>query len=138
MAVAFVTSATAENGTINTSHTANVTAGAAGNLLFGVLATPGIAITVPTSPVFSTARNHHSATNCDGAIIYRNFDAKGESKPTPLKPPKTVLHAALMRHFRECILGKAQPIIGAAEGVQLMAMLDGIYRSQETGKSVAL
>jgi predicted dehydrogenase len=74
----------------------------------------------------------------NGAIIYRNFDAKGEAKPTPLKPPKTVLHAALMRHFRECILGKVQPIIGAAEGVQLMAMLDGIYRSGESGKSVEI
>ncbi|HEV2295783.1 MAG TPA: Gfo/Idh/MocA family oxidoreductase [Tepidisphaeraceae bacterium] len=71
-----------------------------------------------------------------GAIIYRSFDAKGEAKPSPLKPPKTVLHAALMRHFRECILGKAQPIVGAAEGVQLMAMIDAIYRSGETGKSV--
>jgi predicted dehydrogenase len=72
----------------------------------------------------------------DGAIIYRSFGPKGESKPTPLKPPKTVLHAALMRHFRECILGKTQPIIGAAEGVQLMSMIDAIYRSSETGRSV--
>src|SRR5687768_9234694 len=52
-----------------------------------------------------------------GATLYRNFDAKGDSKPHPLKPPKTVSHIALMRHFRECILGKAKPIIGAAEGV---------------------
>ena len=73
-----------------------------------------------------------------GAIIYRGFDAKGQSKPTPLKPPKTVLHAALMRHFRECILGKAQPIIGAAEGVQLMSMIDAIYKSSATGKSVEI
>ena len=74
----------------------------------------------------------------DGAIIYRNFDAKGESKPTPLKPPKIVLHTALMRHFRECILGKAKPIIGAAEGVQLMQMLEAIYKSSETAKSVEI
>jgi len=73
-----------------------------------------------------------------GAILYRNFGPKGESKPTPLKPPKTVLHAALMRHFRECILGKAQPVIGAGEGVQLMAMIDAIYKSSETGKSVEI
>ena len=74
----------------------------------------------------------------NGAIIYRNFDAKGESKPTPLKPPKTVLHAALMRHFRECILGKAKPIIGTKEGIQLMQMLDAIYKSSETGKSAEI
>lgn len=74
----------------------------------------------------------------DGAIIYRGFDAKGEARPTPLKPPKVILHAALMRHFRDCILGKARPIVGAAEGVQLMAMIDAIYRSGETGKSVEI
>jgi predicted dehydrogenase len=74
----------------------------------------------------------------NGAVIYRNFDAKGESKPTPLKPPKMILHTAMMRHFRECILGKAQPIIGAAEGSQLMAMIDGIYKSAATGKSVEI
>jgi predicted dehydrogenase len=72
----------------------------------------------------------------DGSILYRNFGPKGESKPTPLKPPKVTGHAALMRHFRECILGKATPIIGSREGVQLMQMLDAIYRSSETGKSV--
>jgi predicted dehydrogenase len=49
-----------------------------------------------------------------------------------------VLHVALMRHFRECILGKAQPIIGPAEGLQLMAMIDAIYRSGESGKSVEI
>jgi predicted dehydrogenase len=41
-----------------------------------------------------------------------------------------------MRHFRECILGKSKPVIGAREGVQLMQMLDAIYKSSETGKSV--
>jgi predicted dehydrogenase len=74
----------------------------------------------------------------DGAVIYRSFGAKGEAKPTPLKPPKTVLHAALLRHFRECILGKARPIIGAAEGLQLMAMIDAIYKSGQTGRSVEI
>jgi predicted dehydrogenase len=73
-----------------------------------------------------------------GAVIYRNFNAKGESKATPLKQPKVVSHAALMRHFRECIQGRATPIIGAKEGVQLMQMLEGIYKSAETGKSVSL
>ncbi len=74
----------------------------------------------------------------DGAVIYRSFGPRGEAKPTPLKPPRTVLHVALMRHFRECILGKAQPIIGPAEGLQLMAMIDAIYRSGESGKSVEI
>ena len=41
-----------------------------------------------------------------------------------------------MRHFRECILGKAQPLIGPAEGVVLMQMIDAVYKSARTGKSV--
>jgi len=73
-----------------------------------------------------------------GATIYRNFNPKGEAKATPLKQPKVVSHAALMRHFKECIHGRAKPIVGASEGVQLMQMLEGIYKSAATGKSVNL
>jgi predicted dehydrogenase len=72
----------------------------------------------------------------NGAVIHRHFNAKGESKPATLKPPRLVGHAALMRHFRECINGKSQPQIGASEGVMLMQMIDALYRSAETGKSV--
>jgi predicted dehydrogenase len=73
-----------------------------------------------------------------GATLYRNFDEKGVGKANPLKPPKTVHHAALMRHFRECILGRAAPLAGPAEGVALMQMLDAIYKSNETGKSAEI
>lgn len=73
-----------------------------------------------------------------GAILHRGFSEKGESKETPLKLPKTVGHPALMRHFRECILGTAVPMIGPKEGVLLMEMIEGIYRSAESGKSVQI
>jgi predicted dehydrogenase len=73
-----------------------------------------------------------------GAVIFRNFDGEGKAKSTPLPPPRVAGHAALMRHFRECIVGKATPLIGAKEGVVLMQMIDGIYRSAETGKSVEI
>jgi len=72
----------------------------------------------------------------EGATLYRSFDAKGAAKANPLKPPKTVQHAALMRHFRDCILGKSKPIAGGPEGIMLMQMLDAIYKSSQTGKSV--
>jgi predicted dehydrogenase len=71
-----------------------------------------------------------------GATLYHEFDAKGVGKENPLKPPKLVQHAALCRHFRECILGKATPMIGGEEGHMLMRMAEGIYRSDEAGKSV--
>ena len=71
----------------------------------------------------------------NGSVIYRQFNDKGESSPTALKPPKVTGHAALMRHFKQCIAGQTQPIIGASQGVMLMQMLEGIYRSAAGGKS---
>jgi predicted dehydrogenase len=74
----------------------------------------------------------------EGSTIYRHFTEKGESRSTVLKPPRVVSHAAMMRHFKECIYGQAKPIIGAKEGVMLMQMLDAIYKSSATGKSVEI
>ena len=73
-----------------------------------------------------------------GAVLYRGFTPQGQCKENPLKPPKTVHHAAMMRHFRECILGSATPSPGPREGVTLMEMIDAIYQSSQTGKSVSL
>jgi predicted dehydrogenase len=71
-----------------------------------------------------------------GAILHRGFGHKNESKETPLKLPKMTGHAAMMRHFRECALGKAGPTLGSSQGVTLMQMIEGMYRSAESGKSV--
>jgi predicted dehydrogenase len=73
-----------------------------------------------------------------GALLYRQFDAKGQAKEVELKPPKILHHVALMRHFRECIAGKATPSPGVTEGVTLMKMIDAIYKSGESGKSVSI
>jgi len=73
-----------------------------------------------------------------GAMIYRQFNEKGEAKATALKPPKVQGHVAMMRHFRQCILGQAQPSVGRVEGVMLMRMVDAIYKSAAVGKSVGV
>lgn len=91
----------------------------------------------------TTCRVHGTGAAIDvytphGATLYRGFDSKGQSKPTALKPPKVLHHAALMRHFRECVLGKATPTVGGAEAVTLMQIVEAIYASSEKGKSVAL
>ena len=52
--------------------------------------------------------------------------------------PEGIMGPDLMRHFRDCILGKTKPIIGAREGVMLMQMLDAIYKSSESGKSAEI
>lgn len=73
-----------------------------------------------------------------GAVLYRNFDEKGQAKPTPLKPPRVTGHASLMRHFKDCIHGKSPPLIGPREGVILMQMIEAIYKSAQMGKSVEI
>jgi predicted dehydrogenase len=73
-----------------------------------------------------------------GPVLFRSFDAKGVAKETPLKQPKVAGHAAMMRQFRECILGKASPAVGAEQGILLMQMIEAMYHSAETGKSVSL
>ncbi len=64
-----------------------------------------------------------------GAVLYRNFDAAGKPREHPLKGPKVVNYAAMMRHFKECIHGKAKPLCGGEEGVSLMEMIEAIYKS---------
>lgn len=71
-----------------------------------------------------------------GAVMHRGFTHKNESKETILKLPKTTGHAAMMRHFRECTLGRTGPTLDASQGIILMQMLDAMYKSAETGKSV--
>lgn len=73
-----------------------------------------------------------------GAILYRDIGPKGEAKTTELKPPKTTHHAAMMRHFRKCIAEGTQAEVGAAHGVMLMQMIDAIYKSASSGKSVEI
>lgn len=71
-----------------------------------------------------------------GAVLWRGFDGKGPPKSTPLPPPKLTGHAAMMRHLRACIDGKAPASPGVADALALHAMLDAIQRSVETGRSV--
>ena len=70
-----------------------------------------------------------------GPALYRSFGPTGESKESALKLPRLTHHAALMRHVRECLLGKATPAIGPEHGVTLMQMTDAIYKSASTGRS---
>jgi len=74
----------------------------------------------------------------NGAVLYRDFDDKGDCKENPLKPPKLIHHVALVRHFKDCIAGRATPEIGGPEGIALMKIVEGIYKSSEKGKSIQL
>ena len=101
------------------------------------------ALNQPPSQNGATCRIHGDQGAIDvytsaGAVLHRDFSEKGESKETALKPPKVVGHAALMKHFHDCIMGTEPPSIGAKEGVTLMEMIEAIYKSAESAKSVQL
>ena len=71
-----------------------------------------------------------------GPLVYRGFGAEDATSETPLKTPKTVGYPAMMRHFKECIVGGAKPRVGVAEAATLMQIIDAIYKSAQTGRSV--
>jgi predicted dehydrogenase len=74
----------------------------------------------------------------NGAVLYREFNGSGECKENPLKPPKMIHHVALMRHFKDCIAGRTTATPGGGEGIDLMQMVEAIYKSSTTGRSVQL
>jgi predicted dehydrogenase len=74
----------------------------------------------------------------EGATLYRDFQADGQAKAVPLKPPKVTHQTALLRHFRQCILGEAQPEVGPAQGLLLMQLIDAIYKSADVGRSAEI
>ena len=71
-----------------------------------------------------------------GPLLYRGFGPKGEAKETPLKLPKVVHYPAMMRHLKRCIQAGEKPLVGPTEGATLMAIVDAIYKSAESGRSV--
>lgn len=73
-----------------------------------------------------------------GPLLYRGFGNTGDAKETPLKTPKTVGYPAMMKHFKECIGGSAVPRIGAADGVILMQIIEALYKSAASGRSVEI
>jgi predicted dehydrogenase len=71
-----------------------------------------------------------------GPMLYRNFGPRGEAKESPLKLPKLVLYPALMRQFRAAINEGAPVSPSADEAITLMNMIDAIYKSASSGRSV--
>jgi predicted dehydrogenase len=70
-----------------------------------------------------------------GPLLYRGFGST-DAKETTLKLPKTVGHAAMLRHFRDCVVNGVTPSCGGREGVTLMSIVEAMYKSARTGKSV--
>ncbi|MBM3492703.1 MAG: Gfo/Idh/MocA family oxidoreductase [Armatimonadetes bacterium] len=94
------------------------------------------------------------AQHCAGERLYSEvFGDKGgatleplriytetHGRPADITPafPNVSGHEAEIAHFVECIVENKQPIATAEQALDVMKILDGIYRSAETGESVAL
>ena len=71
-----------------------------------------------------------------GPMLYRGFGAKGEARESPLKLPRLVLYPAVMRHFRSAINNAVPASPSGDEAIAVMNMIDAIYKSAASGKSV--
>ena len=73
-----------------------------------------------------------------GPMVYRGFDGPRGAAPkeTSLKLPKLAGHGAMLRHFRDCIANSEQPQVGPDAGLVLMSVIEAMYKSAATGKSV--
>lgn len=65
---------------------------------------------------------------------------EAHGQPVDLSPafPNVSGHEAEIAHFVECIVENKQPLATAEQALDVMRILDGIYRSAETGTSVRL
>jgi predicted dehydrogenase len=109
----------------------------------------GKSLELSTSWAFNQAPRHHGTTcrihGTDGMVeiytssgpkLYRNFDVNGAAKESDLKLPKTAGYPAMMRHFRSAIRDGVAASPGADDANSLMRMVDAIYKSAASGKSV--
>jgi len=100
------------------------------------------AINQPPNQIGTTCRISGESGALDvytpaGPVLYRGFEGK-EPKAVALKQPKVAGHAAMFRHFRDCIAGTAQPAVGPAAGIAWMELAGAIYKSISTGKAVEM
>jgi predicted dehydrogenase len=55
-----------------------------------------------------------------------------------ISPPFQNTYTAQFAHFAECIEQNRQPRVGAREGIYNLRLIEAIYRSAESGRTVAL
>lgn len=65
---------------------------------------------------------------------------EAHGRPVDITPsfPNISGHEAEIAHFVECIVANKQPLATADQALDVMRILDGVYRSAQTGESVAL
>ena len=62
----------------------------------------------------------------------------GELYDMELKIPDTNGHAENIRHFYEVLSGNAKPDYTIEQGIEIIKILEAVYRSAETGREVIL
>ncbi len=72
----------------------------------------------------------------DPVVIYTERD--GVQLDIQPEIPSADAFAGQTGHFIDCIISKKTPMMSAEQGVQLMQMLDGIYKSSVSGREVRI
>ena len=93
------------------------------------------ALNLPGSSVLQLAGTK-GGVELDPLRIYTERD--GVQLDVTAEAPAANAFAGQTGHFIDCILKGKEPIVSAEQGVQLMQMLDGIYKSSATGKEVRI
>ncbi|MFH1903860.1 MAG: Gfo/Idh/MocA family oxidoreductase [Candidatus Omnitrophota bacterium] len=75
-----------------------------------------------------------------GATMWPFSVIRSEGANTKVETPdlNSRKHQTQFEHFVECIRNNSEPISPAGQGVEILRMLDGIYRSSKTGKAIRL
>lgn len=68
----------------------------------------------------------------EGAVVYRNFNERGDAQRSLLKPPNVAGYDRLWRHVKDVLAGKEGPACTAAASVELIKTVERLYRSAPT------
>ncbi|MBB5716684.1 Gfo/Idh/MocA family protein [Sphingomonas aerophila] len=98
---------------------------------------------------YSSAHNHvratgssgwldlDPATSYEGITLRRKTGDRTETVPAPAGPGKTMF-AAQLDHLADCVASGREPIVSGEEGLRDMRIIEAIYRSAQTGRTVDL
>ena len=93
------------------------------------------ALNLPSGSIIQVAGTKGGA-QFDPLTVYLERD--GVQLDVTPEVPKPNPFEAEVAHFVECVLNKTKPLATAEQGVQLMAMMDAVYKSAESGREVKI
>jgi predicted dehydrogenase len=100
--------------------------------------------------MYSAAQNHillmgdegrielEPATRYDGNRMWIGEDGREREITTPPTGPGRTQFAGQLDHMAQCVLTNSEPIVSGEEGLRDIRIIDAIYRSARTGRTIRL